>query len=141
LTAARSPPYDSAQGGATSRTDARSRCSSAVVDLADARDDRRLREYQGRLRAVLETNRKALSRLFQSGLIFTRAGARLGRDLLLAHQHLLKARDLLARLGELGAGRGGRDRGAEALYGEVQALLARTSELSARSDGLIARER
>jgi hypothetical protein len=115
-----------------------------VVDLADARDDRRLREYQSRLRAVLETNRKALSRLFQSGLIFTRAGARLGRDLLLAHQHLLKARDLLARLGELGVGRGGRasrDRETEALYGEVQALLARTSELSARSDGLIARER
>lgn len=122
----------------TSRTAPRSRFTSAVVDLADARDDRRLREYQARLRAVQDTNRKALSRLFQSGLIFTRAGARLGRDLLLAHQHLLKAADLLARLGELGAAR---DRESEALYGEVQALLARTSDLSARSDGLLARER
>jgi hypothetical protein len=112
-----------------------------VVSLAEARDDRRLRDYQGRLRGVLETNRKVLSRLFQSGVIFSRAGARLGRDLLLAHQHLLKAADLLARLGDLGTSRARRDREAEALYGEVQALLARTSELSARSDGLLARER
>jgi len=113
-----------------------------VVDLADARDDRQLRDYQERLRAVVETNRKALARLFQSGLIFTRSGARLGRDLLLAHQHLLKVGDLLARLGELAEGaRGGRDGEAEALYGQVRALLARTAELSARSDGLFARER
>ncbi|MFL5262269.1 MAG: hypothetical protein ACJ79E_21180 [Anaeromyxobacteraceae bacterium] len=120
----------------------RSRWPSAVVDLADARDDRQLRDYQERLRAVVETNRKALARLFQSGLIFTRSGARLGRDLLLAHQHLLKVGDLLARLGELADGaRGGRDAEAEALYGQVRALLARTAELSARSDGLFARER
>jgi hypothetical protein len=122
----------------TSRTVPRSRWPSAVVDLADARDDRQLRDYQERLRAVVETNRKALARLFQSGLIFTRSGARLGRDLLLAHQHLLKVGDLLARLGELA---GGRDGEAEALYGQVRALLARTAELSARSDGLFARER
>jgi len=115
----------------------------AVVDLADARDDRRLRDYQARLRAVVDTNRKALSRLFQSGLIFSRAGARLGRDLLLAHQHLVKVADLLSRLGDLAhdGTRGRRDAEAEALYAQVRALLARTSELSARSDGLLARER
>ncbi len=92
---------------------------------------------------MLDTNRKALSRLFQSGLIFTRAGARLGRDLLLAHQHLLRVADLLARLGELSppGPRDRRDTEAAALYAQVQALLARTSELSARSDGLLARER
>jgi hypothetical protein len=113
-----------------------------VVDLAHARADRRLRDYQARLRTVQETNRKALSRLFQSGLIFTRAGARLGRDLLLAHQHLLKVADLLSRLGELDGDRPGRRTDeADALYAQVQALLARTSELSARSDGLLARER
>jgi hypothetical protein len=67
----------------------------------------------------------------------------LGRDLLLAHQHLLKVGDLLARLEELpGSGPAGRrDVEAEALYADVQSLLARTSELSARSDCLIARER
>jgi hypothetical protein len=127
----------------TSRGAPRKKWSSSVVDLADARDDRRLRDYQGRLRAVLDTNRRALRRLFQSGLIFSRPGARLGRDLLLAHQHLLKVGDLLARLEDLpGTGTPSRrDVEAEALYAEVQSLLARTSELSARSDCLIARER
>jgi hypothetical protein len=127
----------------TARAARTSRWTSAVVNLAEARDDRRLRDYQARLRLVLETNRKALSRLFQSGLIFSRAGARLGRDLLLAHQHLLKVGDLLSRLGELPSRgeRQRRDADAEALYGQVQALLNRTSELSARSDGLLARER
>jgi hypothetical protein len=127
----------------TSRSTPRTGSPSGVVDLADARDDRRLRDYQDRLRLVTETNRKALCRLFQTGLLFTRVGARLGRDLLLAHQHLLRVADLLARLSELSS-RGGRDRqdpDAEALYAQVQALLARTSELSARSDGLLARER
>jgi len=114
-----------------------------VIDLAVARDDRRLRDYQARLGAVQETNRKALSRLFQSGLIFSRAGARLGRDLLLAHQHLTRVVDLLARLVDLDPrrARGRRDAETEALYAQVQTLLARTSELSARSDGLLARER
>ena len=111
-----------------------------MVDLAAVRDDRRLRDYQARLCTVQETNRKALARLFQSGVIFSRAGARLGRDLLLAHQHLLKVADLLRRLAELERGLG-RDSEAAALYAQVQALLARTSELSARSDGLLARGR
>jgi len=111
-----------------------------VVDLAAARDDRRLRDYQSRLGTVQETNRRALTRLFQSGVIFSRAGSRLGRDLLLAHQHLVKVADLLDRLTELERGLG-RDAEAEALYAQVQGLLARTSELSARSDGLLARER
>ena len=112
-----------------------------MVDLASAREDRRLRDQQARLRAVSETNRKAVSRLFMSGLIFTRAGSRLGRDLLLAHQHLLRAGDLLARLALAPGASTRRDPAAEALHAEVQELLARTSELSVRSDGLFARER
>jgi hypothetical protein len=109
-----------------------------VVDLATARGDRRLRDAQARLRAVAEGNRRALARLFQTGLIFTRTGARLGRELLLAHQHLVRLADLLSQLGDT-AGRPRRD--AEAVFGQVQILLARTSELSARSEGLLARER
>lgn len=114
-----------------------------MIDLTDARDDRRLRDYRARLGAVQETNRRALSRLFQSGLIFSRAGSRLGRDLLLAHQHLTRVADLLGRLAELDRHRasGRRVAETEALYGQAQTLLARTSELSARSDGLLARER
>jgi hypothetical protein len=109
-----------------------------------ARDERRLRECEARMRAVVETNRRALGRLFQSGLIFTRAGTRLGRDLLLAHQHLFQVMALLVRLGEGSPRRrvrGRRDAEVEALFAQVQALLARTSELSARSDGLLARRK
>ncbi len=110
------------------------------MDLDRARDDRRLRDYHLRLREVVEVNRKALCDLFQSGLIYTRHGARLGRDLLLAQQHLIKVRELLARLGELGERP---EQGGEGalLCRQVQVLLARTAELTARSQGVLARER
>jgi hypothetical protein len=111
----------------------------AVVDLTTARDARRLREFQARCGAVDEVNRRSLSRLFQTGLIFTRHGARLGRELLLAHQHLLRVTDLLARVGELPAAAPAGD--AAALYQEAQLLLARTTELTARCNGVLARER
>lgn len=113
--------------------------SSAIVDLAHARDARRLRDFRERCRSVDEVNRRALAQLFQTGVIYTRRGARLGRDLLLAHQHLLKVSDLLARIEELPDA----DARAEssALYVEAQGLLARTSELAARCGLVLARER
>jgi hypothetical protein len=107
-----------------------------VVDLAQVRDARRLRDLMARCRAVDEVNRKSLARLFQTGLVYTRQGARLGRDLLLAHQHLLRVSDLLARIAELAAPADGE---ASALYDEAQALLARTAELTARSSVVLAR--
>jgi phosphate uptake regulator len=108
-----------------------------VVDLAQARDARRLRDIEARCRAVDEVNRRSLGRLFQTGLVFTRQGARLGRDLLLAHQHLLRVGDLLARIAELPEGAA--DVEAAALYDEAQALLARTTALTARSGPVLAR--
>ncbi len=127
---------------ASSQPNPRKRSStaeSAVVDLSLARDARRLREFQARCRGVDEVNRRSLSRLFQTGLIFTRHGARLGRELLLAHQHLLRVTDLLARVGELPAAAPAGE--AAALYEEAQLLLARTTELTARCNGVLARER
>jgi hypothetical protein len=107
-----------------------------VVDLAQARDARRLRDLVARCQTVDEVNRKSLGQLFHSGLVFTRQGARLGRDLLLAHQHLLRISDLLARIGDLPeAG----DDHAAALYEEAQTLLARTTELTARCGVVLAR--
>jgi hypothetical protein len=111
----------------------------AVVDLSLARDARRLRDFQARCRAVDEVNRKALSRLFQTGLIFTRHGARLGRELLLAHQHLLRVSDLLVRIGELPETAPAAD--AASLYAEAQNILARTAELTARCGEALSRER
>ena len=108
-----------------------------VVDLAEAREAFRLREFRARCRTVDEVNRKALAQLFQSGLIYTRRGARLGRDLLLAHQHLLRIADVLDRLGDVPEAP---DRGEAAdVYVEAQALLARTSELAVRCGDVIAR--
>jgi phosphate uptake regulator len=108
-----------------------------VVDLAQARDARRVRELQARCLAVDEVNRKSLARLFQSGLLYTRQGARLGRDLLLAQQHLLRVGDLLAQIAELPDASA--DGEAAALYEEARALLARTAELTARSGLVLAR--
>lgn len=115
----------------------KARLAPPVVDLARARDARRLRELVARCHAVDEVNRKSLARLFQTGLVFTRQGARLGRDLLLAHQHLLRASDLLARISELPAAADDADAGA--LYDEAQSLLARIAELTARSGVVLAR--
>jgi hypothetical protein len=113
------------------------RRETPVIDLARVRDERRLEEYRCRTRQVLEANRRALARLFQSGVIYSRVGSRLARDLLLAHQHLLRVGELLARLGEMDSP----ERfDAEEVYEEVRALLSRTTALSARSDGILARK-
>ena len=112
------------------------RRETPVIELARAREARRLVDYQRRTRQVVDANKRALARLFQSGVIYSRVGARLGRDLLLAHQHLLKVSDLLARISEIETP----DRfDAEAVYDQVQALLLRTSALTARSEGVLAR--
>jgi hypothetical protein len=112
------------------------RRETPVIELARVRDARRLGDYQRRTRQVIDANKRALARLFQSGVIYSRVGARLARDLLLAHQHLLKVSDLLARISEIETP----ERfDAEAVYDQVQALLLRTSALTARSDGVLAR--
>ena len=115
------------------------RSAPRVVELSRARETRRLRDLEERCRSVDDLNRRALARLFQGGMIFTRAGARLGRDLLLAHQHLLRVGDLLARIGELGAD-GARGE-AEALFDEARHLLSRTTRLTARTGLVLARGR
>jgi hypothetical protein len=112
------------------------RCESPVIELARVRDARRLVDFQRRTQTVIDANKRAMARLFQSGVIYSRVGARLGRDLLLAHQHLLKVVDLLTRLSEKDLP----ERfDAETVYDEVQALLSRTAALTARSEGVLAR--
>ena len=69
-----------------------------MVDLSSVRKLRRREIAERRVRAVLEGNRAALSRLFATGLIFTQKGSRAARDLLRAHQSLLKTADLFAQL-------------------------------------------
>ncbi len=110
------------------------RKTAAVVDLSSVREGRRRELADKRVREAMEDNRAALSRLFSSGLIFTQKGARAGRDLLLAHQALLKVVDLFARLGEDGGGLdlGLKVRGEEVLA-RLDAQLNRTAQLTART--------
>ncbi len=88
---------------------------------------------------MLDTNRRALAQLFQTGLIYSRTGARLGRDLLLAHQHLLRVGDLLIRIGELAGPTALAD--AEGFYAEARDLLERTTKLTSRTGLVFARGR
>src|SRR5437588_8328311 len=112
----------------------RTRASATVVDLSSVRAQKRRELAERRVRASVDENRAALARLFSSGLIFTQKGARAGRDLLLAHQALLKVVDLFARLVEPSA----RDDAAlkhraEEVFAHLDAQLARTAQLTART--------
>jgi len=110
------------------------RGAAMVVDLSSVRAQRRREQAEERVRDAMDENRAALSRLFASGLIFTQKGARAGRDLLLAHQALLRTADLFARLVEPSA----RDDAAlkhraEEVFAHLDSQLARTAQLTART--------
>ena len=107
---------------------------AAVVDLSSVRAQRRRELAERRVRIAMEENRAALARLFSSGLIFTQKGARAGRDLLLAHQSLLKVVDLFARLVEPASGDDDALKlRAEEVFAHLDAQLARTAQLTART--------
>lgn len=105
-----------------------------VVDIREARLERRLKTYRARLDRVLGSNRRAIGKLYTSGLLFTKDGTRAGRDLLLAHQHLLKVITLLDRLAHQGDVPPPRKPSeVEAIFEELDLLLERTSELTERT--------
>jgi len=105
-----------------------------VVDLSSVRAQRRRELAERRVRDAIDDNRAALSRLFATGLIFTQKGARAGRDLLLAHQALLRTADLFARLVEPGArDDAGLKHRAEEVFAHLDSQLTRTAQLTART--------
>lgn len=116
------------------------RRTAQVVQLAEVRQQRRLSVYQSKIGHVLDSNRRALTRLFGTGAVFTAQGAQVGRDLLLAHQHLLRVMSLLHRLsdrGEVPAPR--RPSEINAVYRELDELLDQTSELTSRTGVYLAK--
>ncbi|HYG68438.1 MAG TPA: hypothetical protein VD838_12285 [Anaeromyxobacteraceae bacterium] len=122
--------------------------SPNVVDLGAARDARRLRELEGRCRVADELNRKSLASLFGSGLLFTRQGARLGRDLLLAQQLTFRVWEILATLaGPEDAPPASRRTGhadpaeADRLARDAALLLGKIAALTARTEVVLARRR
>lgn len=118
---------------------ARRRAQTApVFSLSEARHARRLKTYRERLDRVLRLNKKAIGRLYLSGQLFTRAGTRAGRDLLLAHEHLLKVLSLLDRLSHEGDVPAPRRAGeVEKVFGELDTLLERTGELTQQTTELM----
>ena len=115
------------------------RSPAAVVDLSSVRAQRRREMAERRVRDAMDQNRGALSRLFATGLIFTQKGARAGRDLLLAHQALLRSADLFARLLEPGARNDAvLKHRAEELFAHLDSQLARTAQLTARTGEFLA---
>lgn len=111
-----------------------------VVSLADVRNRLRLAGYQSQIGQVLDANRQAISRLFHSGAMFTKEGTKAGRDLLLAHQHLLRVVELLEQLdddGPLPAPR--RPQHVQTVYTELDELLERTSALTDRTGAYLAK--
>lgn len=109
-----------------------------VVSLHDARLSRRVQTYRARLDRVLKGNKRAVTRLFSTGLLFTKHGARAGRDLLLAHEHLLRVVALVNRLsheGDVPAPR--RAAELDAIFSELDTLLERTSDLTEHTGQLL----
>lgn len=108
--------------------------SSGVVVLAHARLDQRLKQYRERLDRVMAVNQRAVGKLYTTGALFTREGTRAGRDLLLAHQHLLRVLTLIDRLADVGDVPAPRsDAEVDAVFQELDELLTRTAELTERT--------
>lgn len=111
---------------------------AVVVSLSDARNSRRLELYQARLERVIGANKRAIGKLYTSGILFTKHGTRAGRDLLLAHEHLLRVVALLDRLahqGDVPAPR--RADEVDGIFQELDTLLERTAELTEHTSELL----
>jgi hypothetical protein len=109
----------------------------AIVSLEEARLQRRLRSYRERLDRVLSANQQAVTRLFQTGSIFTKEGTRAGRDLLLAHQHLLRVVTLLERLSQTGDVPAPKQAvEVDAIFTELDELLEKTGELTQKTGAM-----
>lgn len=109
---------------------------ATVVSLRGVRLERRLELYRARLADRMQSNRTAVETLYGEGALFTPQGARSGRSLLRASQLLQRARARLEELGGDGALPAPRlPERVEALYREVDLLLARAEALSGRPLG------
>jgi hypothetical protein len=108
-----------------------------VVRLSEVRARTQLEAYQEAIAAILASNRRTIGRLHASGALFSREGARAGRDLLLAHQHLLRVVALLQRL--TGRARAGQPSATGRAHRELERLLERTSSLTERTGSYLGR--
>ncbi len=102
---------------------------ATVVDLNQFRERLQLSCYRVQLEEKLALHRAALKSLFDSGLVYTRHGSRVARELLQAQQMLMRAKDLVAseaRLPSCG------EAVLAKLRGEIDTLVARAGVTATR---------
>ena len=112
--------------------------TAQVISLAEVKLARRLGNYREKLDKVLRTNQRAIGRLYSSGTLFTKVGSRAGRDLLLAHEHLIRVVGLIERLSDTGdvpAPRKATE--VDSIFTELDTLLERTTQLSEHTATMI----
>lgn len=110
-----------------------------VIQLTDLRVARQLRTYREKLNRGLTFNRRAISKLYLTGMLFTKAGTRAGRDLLTAHEHLLRVVSLLDRMEHVGdVPAPASEREINAVFAELDTLLAQTETLNDRTGEVLA---
>ncbi len=112
--------------------------AAQIFSFAEARLAQRLGMYREKLDRVLRTNKRAVGRLYSSGSLFTKMGTRAGRDLLLAHEHLLRVVGLVERLSDTGDVPAPRKIAEiDAIFDELDTLLERTTQLTEHTAAMI----
>ncbi len=112
--------------------------AAQIFSFAEAKLARRLGTYREKLDRVLRTNKRAIGRLYSSGTLFTKVGTRAGRDLLLAHEHLLRVVGLVERLSDTGDVPAPRKSAeVDAIFDELDTLLERTTQLTEHTAAMI----
>lgn len=113
---------------------------SNLVELDHVRARLRLAAYQTQVANVVSANKQALTRLFSTGAMFSFHGSKAARDLLLAHQHLLRVVTSLNRLSaQSEKGQARRMAHSESVFKELDKLLARSRRIALRTGTYLTR--
>ncbi len=94
----------------------------SVISFGALKTVRQLKQNREMLVTVLTNLRAMVAKLFETGLIYAREGSRIGRDVLLAQEHLSDVLDALDALPEDTAERADEAKKIQATLGEVATL-------------------